>query len=155
DKVGNYELADLAGVVDFMNGLTIDYHGSSWEPTITGHNEPLYFNPEDPSPLADTYFVDWSIQSYLGAGVPPDKIVMGDALYTRAWKGVGPTNNGLFQPAQGPAPGTYSDEPGVYDWKDMHDRIAQQPNTYVVYRDDAAAVPFVYAPTVDGLWSSY
>lgn len=152
DKIANFELGPLAGCVDWFNVMTYDYHGT-WE-NSTNHLAPLYASPNDPSALAAQYNIDWTIQAYLGAGVPADKIVMGIPLYTRAWQGVGSANNGLYQPASGSAPGTW--EAGMYDYADLHDLLESQPDQYLLFWDEEAQVPYVYNPTLGGgMFSSY
>jgi GH18 family chitinase len=64
------------------------------------------------SPEQGPLNVNAAVNSYLGAGVPPAKIVMGVRFVGTGWHGVGPTNNGLYQTATGPAPGTW-DLPGA------------------------------------------
>jgi hypothetical protein len=51
--------------------------------------------------------VDAAVKSYLGGGVPADKIALGVRFVGTGWQGVGSTNNGLYQPDTGPAPGTW------------------------------------------------
>jgi chitinase len=40
-------------------------------------------------------------------------------FYGRGWTGVTNANNGLNQPAQGPAPGDFPEEPGVRAYKNL------------------------------------
>ncbi|MGK7950417.1 MAG: hypothetical protein AB4368_16935 [Xenococcaceae cyanobacterium] len=44
--------------------------------------EYLYANPNDPSSVASQYNIDSTIQNYLSAGVPTDRIVLGAPAYS-------------------------------------------------------------------------
>jgi len=105
DKIVNLEPAALARSLDFMNLMTYDYHGS-WENT-TNHQAALYANPADPSGEGARYTIAYTVDAYLAAGVPAEKMVLGAPIYERSWRGVGPANNGLFQPATGAGSGTW------------------------------------------------
>ncbi|QNL48292.1 glycoside hydrolase family 18 protein [Olivibacter sp. SDN3] len=59
--------------------------------TVTGHHTPLYgTRPEDES-------TDRAVNYLLNLGIPSEKLVIGAAFYTRVWKDVPATNNGLYQ----------------------------------------------------------
>lgn len=55
--------------------MTYDFHGA-WE-DFTGPHTPLYYN--------DNMTINYAINRYLREGVPANKIVMGLAVYGRAW----------------------------------------------------------------------
>lgn len=150
DKIANFEMAAMSPSLDWMNIMAYDYHGS-WENT-TNHQAALYGNPNDPSPLRDSYTIASTVDALLQAGVPADKLVLGAPIYGRSWQGVGPTNNGLFQHASGAGSGTW--EKGSVDYADLLNKTKTQPSVYSVYWDDVAQVPYVYAPTVEGGWFS-
>jgi len=150
DKMANYELASMSQYVDWMNLMTYDYHGA-WEKT-TNHNAPLYANPNNPSSLRNQYTISYTVDAYLQAGVPADKLILGAPLYGRSWAGVGNTNNGLFQSATGAGRGTW--EAGVVDYFDLRNKLQNQPSVYQYHWDDQAKVPYVYAPSIDGGWFS-
>ena len=129
----------MSQYLDFFNVMTYDYNGA-WNKT-TGHNAPLYANPNDPSAVGSKYNVDYTIQTYLNEGVPADKIVLGAPAYGRTWTGVGSDSNGLFQSATGAGEGTW--EKGVIDYNDLYNKV-QTDSNYQVYWDDASQVPYVY-----------
>lgn len=148
----NFEVAELAKSLDWMNVMAYDYHGA-WENT-TGHNAPLYANPSSPFATESQFNVDYIMKAYVAAGVPKNQLVMGAPMYGRTWKGVapGPNGNGLFQSATGAGSGTW--ENGVIDYSDLLNKVKTDPATYKLYRDNASQVPYVYAPTKEGGWFS-
>src|SRR5580693_9526880 len=97
----NIQLAQVAKQLDYYNVQGYDFHGT-WE-TSTNHASPLFDDRQDP--VRDENFnIEYTISSYLRAGVPPSKLVLGIPTYARGWTGVPTTNNGLYQTSTGPAP---------------------------------------------------
>jgi chitinase len=77
--------------------------------------------------------------------VPADKIVLGVRFVGTGWQGVGPANNGLYQPDTGPAPGTW-DAPGAapsgsFGYQDIEDNYLP---SYTRRFDDETQVPWLY-----------
>ncbi len=100
-----WELDQVAEQVDWINIMGYDYHGS-WLPNgPTNHHANLFTDPSDPSesPLSSNE----AVQRYLAGGVPAEKLVLGVPFYGKGWRGVADANYGLFQPAQGLAPGAF------------------------------------------------
>ena len=64
-----------------------------------------------------------TIDAYLSRGAPRSKLVMGVPFYGHGWTGVTNQNNGLFQPATGPAPATY--EAGNEDYRCLKATLAE------------------------------
>ncbi|MGB7285274.1 MAG: glycoside hydrolase family 18 protein [Candidatus Acidiferrum sp.] len=109
----NIQLAKVAQQLDFYNVQGYDFHGT-WE-TSTNHASPLFDDPQDPD-RDENFYIDYTISSYLHAGVPPSKLVLGIPTYARGWTGVPSTNFGLYQTSTGPAPfppADYLQTPGV------------------------------------------
>jgi len=142
----NFELAEMAAVIDWFNVMTYDYHGT-WEMT-TNHQAPLHANLADPTGASEKYNCDWTLWNYILLGVPPGKIAMGVPIYGRGWKGVPSTNNGLFQSATGASAGTW--EAGMIDYKDLRAKMTASPTVYQYHWDAAAHAPFLHCPTVEG-----
>ena len=111
----NTELARIAQYVDFIIVMAYDFHGP-WE-KVTNFNAPLYPTASDPSPNPVDYTVDGTVRNYFAAGVPPEKILLGIPFYGHSWRGVQDENEGLYQPAAGPGPGTK--EPGNLSFWDI------------------------------------
>lgn len=86
------EIAQVQALVDFINLMTYDFHGS-WTPH-TGHHANLYPSSLDPEGIS----VDGAVRRYLAAGVPGEKLVVGVPFYGRGWRGVRPEHNGRYQP---------------------------------------------------------
>ena len=150
DKYVNFEMAELAKTLDFINIMTYDYHGS-WENT-TNHQAPLYAAPSRAGGIDGKYNVSYTVDMYLKDGIDPAKLNLGAPLYGRTWAGVGPANNGLYQPSTGAGSGTW--EKGVIDFFDLANKLKNQPDVYKLYWDEASQVPYVYAPSIEGGWFS-
>lgn len=160
NQLSHFDLDGMAQYLDYFTVQGYDFHGK-WDTSRTGHNGPMYENPNDPIAASDKWNVDWVINHYLSEGVDPSKVVMGAPLYGYGWSGVqdGGTN-GLYQAASGVGGGTYgsvdASSRGVYDVWDIYNRLTDQPDLYTRYWDDTAQVPYVYAPEVEGgLWITY
>ncbi len=97
-------VARYCNVIDLM---TYDYAGPWQNPT--GFVAPLYATKYDPDP---TNNVAWSVDAYLAAGVPAEKILLGIPFYGYGWtvdSGAPAGQNGQFVmamplPASGPDP---------------------------------------------------
>jgi chitinase len=109
-----YELDEIMPNFDFITVQGYDYHGT-WE-SVTNHQSNLAPDPRDPGDVIST---QTTVQAYLDRGVDPEKIVLGVPFYSQGWTGVepGPEGDGLFQPAEGPAPGTYAD--GTEEYRNL------------------------------------
>jgi chitinase len=141
DKVVNHELLAISQELDWINLMAYDLHGA-WE-NQTGHQAGLKHNPASNSDARLN--VEWVVNTYLEAGVPAEKLVVGIPSYGRSWANAG----GLFQPASGAPAGTY-DSTGVFDYKDIVSRLRNQSGIYQRFWDAIALVPWVYAPSLSG-----
>jgi chitinase len=129
-----FDVPGLMSSLDYASIQGYDMHGA-WE-TTTNHQSSLYVPPGDPSPSTSRFSVDGAIQTWVNAGAPKSKLLMGVPFYGRGWTGVTNANNGLFQTATGPAPGTY--EAGIEDYKVLKNL------GYPVYRDNADGVAWLF-----------
>jgi chitinase len=125
--------------LDFINVMAYDFAGS-WS-TKTGFNAPLYETPG-----ADPGSADTAMKTYLAAGIPADKLVLGVPFYGRGWKEVKDVNDGLFQP-YGDIPGTE----GSFNYSEL-------ASFWIGHSDrhwnDAAKVPWLFIPKT-GMMISY
>ena len=140
----HFDLATVAGIVDWFNVMTYDFHSGS---KIAHFNAPLYTASGDPTP---SYTVDSTVQRYIAARVPRAKIVVGVPFYGRVYGGVGPANDGLFQPAPGPVPD---------EWRsgtDYRSIVRRRPESLGFRRvmHPEARVPFLFNATT-GTWITY
>jgi chitinase len=93
--LGNTEMAEVAKYVDTVNLMTYDFTEAGVD-ALTGHNAPLYANPQDVRHTSS----DAAVKAFEHAGVPAAKILLGVPFYARMWGDVGPANHGLFQPGK-------------------------------------------------------
>lgn len=135
--------------VDSINIMTYDYHGA-WD-NITGHNAPLYCDPNAPYQDENVrlhFCVNYSVQWYIKHVPDRTKLTLGLPFYGRSFANVPPTNNGLYQNFSGTPDGTWgpaSETHGVMDYWDIAEKIAS--GEYKRYWDPIAMVPYAYSPT--------
>jgi chitinase len=144
DKISKIQVGAIHQYLDFINIMTYDFHGA-WENTTNFHS-PLYGNPADPT-YSQGLWTDNAVQLWLNGGTPANKLVVGVPFYGRGWRGVPNVNNGLYQPSQGGAAGTY--EVGIEDYKVLKGLEA----TYGRYRDPASGAFYIYNPGTQIWWS--
>jgi len=95
DFVEHTEMGEVQKYVDTVNLMSYDYYSPGGDKT-TGNHAPLFVDPADPKKVS----ADDSVKTYLAAGVPKSKIVLGVPFYGKAWSQVGAAENGLFQPGK-------------------------------------------------------
>jgi chitinase len=148
--MANLEIAALGAVLDWINVMSYDFHGS-WSP-LTNFNAPLYPSAADPSSDPDIrqrFNADAAIRGYLAAGAPRGKLVLGVPFYGRGWAGVPDVGHGLYQAHTGVPTGTW--EAGVFDYADLARNYVP---TYQRYVHPEAGVPWLYSPQA-GVMISY
>jgi chitinase len=140
----NIEITRITPLLDFINVMTYDYHSGS---SSTGFNSPLYAAKEDPTPV---FNIHSTIQRFLDAGVPAQKLHVGIPFYGRGYGGVAGVNDGLFQSATG-RPADWRDRDG--DWSVLS-QTRLKDSSYVRHWHPDARVPWLHNPTT-GTWVSY
>lgn len=160
----NIELNEVMQYVDFMNVMTYDQVGGN--DAFTGHHTALGHIPDEhikgtpawnyveerreaAKKRGSTYdprSVERIIDFCLKNGVKPAQLVIGAAFYGRAWKGVPPENNGLYQPNTG----------SYIGWSGYNQiRKEFEPNKdYKRYWDPVAKAPYIYSAK-DSIFISY
>ena len=98
---------------------------------------------------AQGFSISDSVDAYLNAGFPAQKLVLGLPLYGRGWENVSATANGLYQSGVNASVGTW--EKGVFDYTDIKNNYLP---TMTRYWDAEAQVPYLYDPARK-LWISY
>ena len=158
------ETTEVMKYVDYINIMTYDLVTAA--SPYTGHHTALGWIKEEnlaSSPLLD-YMESrkeemekqgrvWEprstekIVSYcVDLGIDPKQIVIGAAFYGRAWKGVPPQQNGLYQPNGGPYIG----------WCAYHiiRDTFESKNGFTRHWDSIAKAPYLYNPS-DSIFISY
>jgi chitinase len=168
---GSWELADAAQAVDWVNLLTLDFHGS-WD-SWTDFNSPFSLDPKDPpvggAAIQSTWNTKGTVDYYLANGVPPDKLVVGVPFYGKRYVGVPGANNGLYQSFV-PQSWPYNDSPTFHELVDtgltdgnltVIGPTALAPpknlgsddtaiNGFAWYWNGPAGAPWLYNATLDG-----
>ncbi|GAB1603148.1 acidic mammalian chitinase-like isoform X1 [Argonauta hians] len=97
-----YNIQGLSRVVDFVNLMSYDYHGGSFD-KVLGHNCPLYPLSTETG-IAKTFNMEWSANYWVQNGMPKEKLMIGLPVYGRGFK---LTNQSCINPgcpASGPNP---------------------------------------------------
>ncbi|UJF33899.1 glycosyl hydrolase family 18 protein [Paenibacillus hexagrammi] len=148
--VSNTQLGNMAASLDWINLMSYDYHGS-WD-AKSGQNAPLYYDPADPNPDPTNFNVDKSVTSFLNAGVPASKLILGLPYYGRGWSGCANANGGQYQTCTGVSQtGTW--EKGSYDFNDLQANYINK-NGYTRYWNSVTKTPYLYNPS-GGTYISY
>jgi chitinase len=144
----NIQLAEVAKQLDYYNVQGYDFHGT-WE-TSTNHASPLFDDKQDPD-RDENFSIEYTIRSYLDAGVPPDKLVLGIPIYARGWSGAPSANNGLYQTSTGPAPfppADYLQTPGVITYLTLTGLSG-----FTRHFDYQRIAVWLYDPNTETFWS--
>ncbi len=154
--MANYEMHLVHNYVDWLNVMAYDYfgHWDQGELAITNFHTPLFADPDSPLPqnIRSTHTVEASINNYIQAGAPHEKINVCLAFYGRGYGNVLNQNNGLYASFEGSAPeGTYED--GIFAYWDIADNYIER-NGYLDYWHPMSKVPWLFNPH-DGIMISY
>ena len=144
----NIELDDVAKQIDYYNVQGYDFHGT-WE-SSTNHASPLLDDEADPA-RDENFYIEYTIRSYLQAGVPARKLVLGIPIYARGWTGVPSTNDGLYQNSSGPAPfpaADYLQTPGVITYLTLTGLSG-----FTRHFDSRRIAVWLYDPVSQTFWS--
>ncbi|KAJ7559258.1 hypothetical protein O6H91_04G076000 [Diphasiastrum complanatum] len=103
----SYPVSSIASNLDWINIMAYDYYGF-WTPSATAEHTALYFN------------TDYGISTWLKAGLPPHKAVLGLAMYGRSWTLANASETWIGAPAVGPGPPQpISGEPGFFFFSEI------------------------------------
>ncbi|XP_058180078.1 class V chitinase CHIT5b-like [Rhododendron vialii] len=135
--VRSFPVASISKNLDFINAMCYNYHGS-WDTTATGAHAALF----DPKSNVST---SYGLQSWIKAGLPQSKLVMGLPLYGRTWKLKDPKVNGIGAPGVGlgPSPGPGNNGTMSYSQVETFNR---EKNATVVF-DMETVSTYSYAGT--------
>lgn len=146
-----YDLQALARELDYLHLMAYDYHGN-WE-KVTGHNAPLYSRDDESGPERRLN-VAYSVNYYLRNGVPPQKLVLGLAMYGRTFRLQHSSNHGIGAPVQKTAfAGDYTPcEDGFLGYNEICEKQVSERGLWKVVRHEAHQAPYMYR---DDKWVSY
>jgi chitinase len=140
---------------DWLNVMSYDYHGAFDDPvkTGTGVNAPLAQDSAKDGPFS----VHQTVEAYLAAGIPKDKVVLGMPTYGRSFVVTDPgqlgSDHGYGKPfSAGGPPGPATQIAGVLAYYEILPKLASSELTSVW--DDATLTPYGYSATT-GEWVSY
>ncbi|XP_048487394.1 probable chitinase 2 [Plutella xylostella] len=138
----SYNIAAMSQHVDFVNVMAYDFAGS-WD-SVIGYNAPLYAGADQESkPAEDLWTVETAIEYWLSEGCPPEKIVLGLALYGRTFSLSNPEATTAGSSASGPGlAGLYTGTSGLIGYNEFCEIQLTQP--YTVKFDSQARVPYAY-----------
>ncbi|KAI9011809.1 glycosyl hydrolases family 18-domain-containing protein [Hyaloraphidium curvatum] len=151
DKIDATDPAEYSKHLDWANLMSYDYNGAWAAAGPTNFQSHLYPDPASPSfsspnPSMRYYNTKDAVERLLAAGMPAGKLLVGVPFYGRGWTGVNAGGtNGLYQPATGPAPGTY--EQGIEDYR----VLKASPGT--VYVHNTTQQSYKYDPVSRNWWS--
>lgn len=128
--VAHIELERVGAVLDWVNLMTYDFHGSLTK--TTGHHSALHRSATS-SPNERS--VESAVAQYLAAGVPASKLVIGVPFYGKEFLDVQTANRGLDEPFVGRVP--------VHPWPQLVADFIDR-NGYVRFWDDVAEEPYLW-----------
>ncbi|TPX68940.1 hypothetical protein SpCBS45565_g02771 [Spizellomyces sp. 'palustris'] len=128
-KMDVLPLREMVEYLDTINVMTYDFASSAWGPCPAGHQTNLISTPYAPLSVSRT------VEAYLSRGVPPHKLVIGAAAYSRGFA----NTTGLGAPSSGVVEDR-SWEDGVCDYKTL-----PRPGA-VEYWDDRDLVSLYKSP---------
>jgi chitinase len=146
-------LAQCAQSVDWLNVMCYDYHGAFDDPAKgTGVNAPLLQD----STMNGPFSLKHTVEAYLKAGIPKDKIVLGMPTYGRSFLlAASPTapTNGYRQPFTNAGPaGAATAVPGVLAYYEILAQLGS--GELIAAWDDATLTPYAYSRSGNS-WVSY
>ncbi|HET9222708.1 MAG TPA: glycoside hydrolase family 18 protein [Roseiflexaceae bacterium] len=140
------ELNKIHKELDFINVMTYDFHGP-WETTANFHSA-LFPSKDDPA-RSLRLTTHETVQGYIDARVPRDKIVVGVPFFGHGWQGVPDINHGLYQTGTGSAPGTW--EAGSDDYKALKAKLAA--GGFTRYFNNKTKNAWIYDPANQIFWT--
>ncbi|MEK5253554.1 glycoside hydrolase family 18 protein [Paenibacillus sp. FSL F4-0125] len=124
------EMDQVQKYLDFIQLMTYDMRGGFQ--ILTGHHTNLFHTTGDLYRIS----TEASVNMFIQAGVPREKIVIGVAFYSRMWKQVPDKNHGFLQMAG--TTGGYGPE-----YTELFANYINQ-NGYTRHWDDEAKAPFLF-----------
>lgn len=136
----SYIVPKVSKILDFINVMTYDFNGA-WN-DYTAINAPLHPSPKDDS-YQRTLNVVASIEAWLSAGAPAEKIIVGIPFYGRSFTLKDPNEHGIHAPTTGPGKaGPYTQEAGYIGYNELC--VHFHTGTWTVVHAEKQGVPFMY-----------
>ncbi|KAF9455396.1 glycosyl hydrolases family 18-domain-containing protein [Collybia nuda] len=151
DDFKNIDAKTISDYVDWINIMTYDFYGN-WENQVENH-----------APIADTRIPGWSftsaIDQYLGAGVPPAKLMAGLPLYGRVWTLSDLSNTSPGAPGTAGTAGRCTAEHGYMSYFEIKEVSDAQEGKGVTFepQDGWQTMPLVtpFVQVFDNQWVGY
>ncbi|KYB26651.1 acidic mammalian chitinase [Tribolium castaneum] len=136
-----YNVNSLSKIVDFINVMTFDFHGSTASDNKTGANSPLYASSSDSEWEKNYANCDASLNNWLNSGANPSKLILGLGFYGHVFQLVDPRQHSTGSPANGADPNYTS-----------YYKICNLTDGWTAAWDDEQQVPYIYS---EKEWISY
>nr|AHB39935.1 chitinase 2 [Coptotermes formosanus] len=141
-----YDFKKVAQYADYISLMSFDYHTATSD-NVTGLNSPLHAIPEE-NRNNTKLNVGYSVNQWLGGGVPASKLIVGIPLYGRTYILADPEDHGLGAPINGSGTaGPHTKEPGFLSYYEIC-----METKWNVERNDAEGYIYAY---YDNNWVSY
>ena len=144
-------LAQCGQYLDWFNVMTYDYHGAFDDPQTvgTGANAPLLVDSE---PGGD-FYIKGTIENYIKANIPKEKIVMGLGTYGRTYV-ISGSSKGYGTPfVRAGDPGKSTATPGFLSYFEILEKIDSGELDKLEWDEDMLT-PYAYSSKT-GLWVTY
>ncbi len=154
DRIANVDVGQVHQSLDWINLKAYDFSlASDTSSGVRTHfAAPMTAQLSDPETGTRhaSYNVDSAVKGLLLAGVPASKVVVGISFIGQAWKAIRDKNHGMYQPASGPAQGTWQPD-GLLDFGDIErNYVGNSPRFWSA----EAQSPWLFDPDT-GLLISY
>ncbi|KAK2178238.1 hypothetical protein NP493_552g01047 [Ridgeia piscesae] len=149
DIDAGYEIRRICRLLDFVNLLTYDFHGT-WE-DLTGINAPLLPRRGESKEDRERN-VAWAANYWIKEGCPRRKLVIGMSTYGRSFRLANQANHGVGAPKRGrPGRGTYTRVSGFLAYYEICEDLIKGNEQNVKWHKELKA-PYAYK---GDMWVSY
>lgn len=132
--------SELSEVVDWIFLPAYDFDGD--DDSVVRHVAPLHRSDANPSPDASVERPDHvvsAVQSYIQAGMPAWKIVLGVTFDGRMYQTASSSEEALYEPSLG----FFGEDRGLLSWRQIS---ATSSEGLVFLRDESAQAPYIFDP---------
>jgi len=137
-----YNVPAMSQIYDQIHLMCYDFHGA-WE-DFTGHNAPLYGNPDIDFGNNSYFNTNFAVDYWLSLGASPSKLILGMPLYGRGFTLSDPDDNGLYAPAPQPIDaGPYTGTAGFWGYNEILEKFAKEDG-WTIVRDPVYMAPYAY-----------